>query len=1199
MMNRTFRTVVVLASLLLLAPRLSLSQTPQTSNLAPGAPGHDATWESAGKSAVGTSTTTESKVWFTLREGVLTEVYYPTVDAANTRLLQLVVVSGDGTRVDTEEEMTHSSGPAHPQALVFTQYNEAKDKAYRIQKTYVTDPERHTVLISVRFFAERPAAWRLYVYHDPSLNNSGMHDSAWTQEGALLSADADKAAALISSTGFDEQMNGYHGTSDGLTNLRRTAAEIPKHTARSLPYDPHVRQQRNAASGMRAADGNVVQVARVKTDALDTSGGREYNFTLALGFGREADEALRNARLSLAKGWQKTEGEYQQGWIDYVRTLRKVDEKYQRQFDMAAMVLKAHEDKTYRGAMIASLSVPWGGGASANEPNVGGYHLVWSRDLYQVATAFYALGDKASADRALHYLFTVQQKPDGSFPQNSWLDGRPFWGSLQMDEVSYPLILAYQLGRTDNETWTKHVRRAADFIVRHGPRTPQERWEEKPGYSPSTIAAEIAGLVCAAEIARRNDDAASAAIYLAAADDWARNVERWTATTTGTHPERNYYIRITDNDDPNDGALMNAGNGGGDHDERDYVDAGFLELVRLGIKSPADPLIAKSLAVVDRVIKVETPNGATFYRYNYDGYGEMDDGRPWNFDGKYTGKGRLWALLAGERGEYELARGLRAEAFRRLDALLGFANEGLMIPEQVWDRRETPRADLRFGEGTGSATPLAWSMAQFIRLASNLSENRNLFMPDIVAARYAARPQPPARALADFDAPSEEALSRIEAETTFRVAGRVAPRSRVYASDASGTREIQVNPEGRYAFEVRAPRGESHVVVAVHAPNGATRFERLRARGLTAEEQRMERSARLTTPLAERLKAARTSPLIEGRTATFIYRGAARRVELAGDFTSWSPRGLVLEELPGTNLKFYSMTFPVDARAEYKLVADGEWTLDPLNPNSLDNGVGGRNSFFEMPAYRRETLSDARAADPATSPLYAPSKLETLEVESRLLGGARKIQVYLPPQARGSQQSPALPVLYLQDGTDYARRARAAHIAETLITERRVAPFIIVFVDPADRMKEYWANDAFADFMARELVPFVDARFRTRREREGRALLGASLGGVISVWTALRHPEVFARVGGQSSAFQIDDERVVSALASVRPTHERPFRFYFDVGRMEPILEVNRRVQVMLAGRGFPVTYREGETGHNWTSWRDRLADAFKALWTD
>jgi glucoamylase len=181
------------------------------------------------------------------------------------------------------------------------------------------------------------------------------------------------------------------------------------------------------------------------------------------------------------------------------------------------------------------------------------------------------------------------------------------------------------------------------------------------------------------------------------------------------------------------------GNGGGDYDERQIVDAGFLELVRLGVRRADDPLVAKSVAVVDSVIKVRTPNGETWYRYNHDGYGEMEDGRPWNWDGKYTGKGHPWPLLAGERGEYELARGEKAAAAHRLASLAAFANEGMMIPEQVWESVRSPGPRLRFGEGTGSATPLAWSMAQFIRLAANLKAGRNLEMPDIVFARYAAR----------------------------------------------------------------------------------------------------------------------------------------------------------------------------------------------------------------------------------------------------------------------------------------------------------------------------------------------------------------------------------------------------------------------------------------------------------------------------
>jgi glucoamylase len=695
-----------------------------TNNLAPGAPGKDAQWESAGKEGIGTSATLESKVWFTLRDGVMTEVYYPTVDVANVRLLQFIIVSPDRKHVEVEsEDTTHFLDTLDPRSLSFRQVNRAKSGAYTIGKTYIVDPQRHTIQIIVHFETRNNVPYSLYVYYDPSLNNSGMHDSAWTQGNALLASDADKASALISSTGFDEMTSGYFETSDGLTQLRHESLVARGY---STGWDDKrlFREGRVAKRYARAADGNVVQVARVKSNAP---------FTLALGFGKEADEALKNARDSLSRSFASVRDEYDSGWHAYLDSLRKVEVKYQKQFDMAAMVLKAHEDKTYRGAMVASLTVPWGGGENANEPNVGGYHTVWARDLYQVATAFYEIGDKETAKRALNYLFTVQQKPDGSFPQNSWLDGRPAGGGLQMDEVAYPLILAYQLGRMDNETWLKHVKPAADFIVRKGPITPQERWEEEAGYSPSTIAAEIAGLVCAADIARRNGDEESAKTYLATADEWARKVEQWTATTSGSYGDKNYYLRISDDKDPNDGARLEINSNGGTYDEREIVDAGFLELVRLGIKSPLDPLILKSIAVVDKLIKRETPNGAAWYRYNHDAYGERADGG--RYDAR-AGKGRLWTLLTGERGEYELARGYRELARRRLDAMMKFAGEGGMIPEQLWDQLDSPQPELRFGTGTGSATPLAWSMAQFIRLAVNLQEGRNLDTPDIVANRY-------------------------------------------------------------------------------------------------------------------------------------------------------------------------------------------------------------------------------------------------------------------------------------------------------------------------------------------------------------------------------------------------------------------------------------------------------------------------------
>ena len=757
---------------------LSFAQT-----LAPGGPGKDAQWASAGKQGVGTSASSQSKVWFTLQGGALTEVYYPDVTVANVHLLQFVVINSKTKKVETERDdaihkliteneyyggtpLTASQIVGMRQAginvpsqakqrnedvlipqnsLQFIQQNTAKNNKWKIKKRYITDVENDTVLIRV-IFETTDKNLDLYLYYDPSLGNSGMHDTAWNQGEILFAQDKDKCSALIIGEGRN---------SERIAEISNDFYKINNEN-----FDG---KENLSGLGNRAENGNVAQIAQiVSTDK------KFANFTLALGFGETPQEALNSASNTIKKGFDKTYGQFVRGWNDYIKTIPKVDPKYQAQFNMAAMQLKAHEDKKNPGANIASLSVPWGGGENANENNVGGYHLVWSRDLYQVATAFMALGDKAAAERALDFLFKVQQKPDGSFPQNSWLDGRPFWGSLQMDEVAYPLILAYQLGKNDKASYENHVKKAADFIVKNGPATPQERWEEESGYSPSTIAAEIAGLVCAAEIARKNGDRKSAELYLKTADDWQANIEKWTATTTGKYGDGNYYLRITQNGKPDAGEKIELNNGSGFFDEREIVDAGFLELVRLGIKSPNDPLIVKSLKVIDQVIKADTPNGAGFYRYNHDGYGEMDDGRRWNWDGKYTGKGRLWALLSGERGQYEIALcekenavfqktaaknprfsnqaiACQMHAYSRLNTMAGFANDGLMIPEQVWDSPKVPVADsqfspnLKFGEGTGSATPLAWSMAQFIRLAANLKAGRNLDTPDIVYARYAGK----------------------------------------------------------------------------------------------------------------------------------------------------------------------------------------------------------------------------------------------------------------------------------------------------------------------------------------------------------------------------------------------------------------------------------------------------------------------------
>lgn len=693
-------TSLVVVALLAVIP-------PAHADPAPGAPGIASAWTTGTKQGLGTSTTTGSKVWYTLGQGIAHEVYYPQADVPNVQDLQFIVTDGASFTDEEKVATTHAVRLADDDSLTYEQVNTDKDGRYRITKTYVTDPARATMLVRTRFEQlSGTEPLQLYAPYNPSLAGSGMGDTGAAVNGQLRGSDGSVASALASSTGFAQTTNGYSGTSsDGFRDLTANHRLTSTYDTADQP-------------------GNLVQTAKIDVD-------RDTTFTLALGFGGTRDQAGSNAAASLAAGWTAVAGEYQDGWHSYVASLAPVPDSVtgdlREQYLASVMSIKAHEDKTWRGAFVASLTHPWGDATNADQCCPHGYHAVWARDLYQMATASLAAGDRAAAERALDYLLNVQRRPDGSYPQNTRLDGTPVWHGLQLDQVAFPTILARQLGRTDAQTYAK-LKPSAEFIAHNGPTTPQERWEEAAGYSPSTLAAEIAALVCAADIATANGDQGAADYYLAVADEWQRNVERWTYTTTGTLASHGYYERIDGSGDPNDNAQLTIANGGGTWWEKDVVDAGFLELVRLGVKRADDPHIVNSLSTVDSTIRVAAPQGDIWYRYNHDGYGETSDGRP------YTGAGigRLWPVLSGERGQYELAAGRPAAKY--LATMAGSAAAGRQIPEQVWDRADAH--GFTFGQPTGSATPLSWAHGQFVRLASNISAGRNLETPSVVADRY-------------------------------------------------------------------------------------------------------------------------------------------------------------------------------------------------------------------------------------------------------------------------------------------------------------------------------------------------------------------------------------------------------------------------------------------------------------------------------
>src|SRR5262249_14037521 len=398
-------------------------------------------------------------------------------------------------------------------------------------------------------------------------------------------------------------------------------------------------------------------------------------------------------------------------------------------------------------------------------------------------------GDLSTARDIVNFLFLQQQRPDGSMPRNSLLNGQlaPDSFNTQLDECSYPIIMAFQLGMTESDLYQNHIKPAANLVISHVPSFGPERWEEQGGFSPSTISAEIAGLVAAADIAKVNGDTQSAQVWLGVADDWQRSVKGWTVTTNGPLAAHPYFIRLSKTGDPNSAIAYGVGNGGPTLDQRSVIDAGFLELVRLGKLGSNDPTIAQSLPVVDATIRSTTDSGPGWHRYNGDGYGDRaGDGRPWAPTGQ--GTGHLWPVLSAERAEQTLATGDPAGAASLLLGMSRFASGVGLVPEQDWELpnlvpsafgTDPTTASIGFANGgaAGSASPLTWSAASFVRLSADLGASRTVALPKVTTAR--SLPPPPGTTSLTVTAPTDNASV---AGSPVTVTGTTASGNTVYVS---------------------------------------------------------------------------------------------------------------------------------------------------------------------------------------------------------------------------------------------------------------------------------------------------------------------------------------------------------------------------------------------------------------------------------
>lgn len=710
------RTSLLTAGLTLAAAALTASTGIAAAATAPGAPGANAVWNEPHVQGFADALSANSKVWYSLGDGQLENVMYPQVDSPDTFGLQYYVTDGS-TFTDNEVANTsHAVTLVDPTSLEWKQTNTAANGRYTITKTYVADPARSVVLVNTTFSNLGSVPLYLYAQYSPALGNDGMGNSGGTDaSGDLTASNGSVASAMAASTGFTATSTGYAGTaSDGASLLGAN------------------RNLSTSYSGVPSA-GHITQTGQVPVAA-----GGSTSFTLALGFDTSTAAAVSDAAASLSSGFAAAETSFRGGWHNWMGALHPApasvtgNAKLLEQYDVSLMEVKADEDKNYPGGFVAAPNTPWGTGVSANSAGQHGYHLVWTRDEFQMASTLLAAGDTADAQDALTYILTYEETSSGYVKQNSWLNGNQVWGGTQLDQVAFPAILAYQLGRTDAATWAR-IKTLADYLVANGPRTGQERWEENGGYSPSTMAAEIAGLVCAANLATANGDTTDASTYLSTADTFQAAVDADTYTTSGPIGNGSYYVRITPNGNPNASDTVNIANGGGSFDQRAIVDQGFLELSRLGVKPAGSAQITNSLAAVDATIRTVIPGYGTYFdRYNHDGYGETSTGA----DYTGAGVGRPWPVLSGERGEYDVQVGNTADAATMLSSMANAANAGYQISEQIWP---TTSADgFTQGQPDNSSTPLMWAMAQYVRLAIDISAGRTVETPAVVAQRYAA-----------------------------------------------------------------------------------------------------------------------------------------------------------------------------------------------------------------------------------------------------------------------------------------------------------------------------------------------------------------------------------------------------------------------------------------------------------------------------
>ncbi|MGD2055273.1 MAG: glycoside hydrolase family 15 protein [Gammaproteobacteria bacterium] len=681
---------------------------------APGTPGIEPAWTSSDKDLVGCALG-PVRLWFTIGHGIVNEVYYPRIDIPQIRDLGFIVADGKGFWVEVKRLDRRTARLAKPGIPAFEVTHE--HPRFALQLRICPDPKRDVLLLEVRLDGDD--GLMPYVLLAPHLGGSGRDNTGWAtryrgrnilwaEQGpfglALLASDDRQQDALVRTSA------GYAGCSDGWQDFARSGALT--------------RCYGTAGPGNIALTG---QLPRTSVLALGLASSKEAGATLAASALKQSFDTAWQTHCRAWDIWHAESSRHLPSGFSLPDTLEK-------QFRTSAMVLRSHMDRTFPGAMVASLSIPWGNRGEER----GGYHLVWPRDLVECAGALLALGAIEDARDVLCYLAATQLE-DGHWFQNQWLGGKPHWSGVQLDEVAFPVLLAVALAERnalDHIDVSDMVRRALGFIARNGPASDQDRWEENTGVNTFTLAtciAALAGGSCFLDKPERT-------LALRLADYWNANIEHWTVAraTRLAHKYgvRGYYVRVSPVQALQDShalaRILPVRNRLKEPElpAAEQIGVDFLQLVRFGLRCADDPHVLATLTVTDALLRVDTPQGPAWHRYNGDGYGERDDGSAFNG----AGIGRAWPLLSGERGHFELAAG--HDPLPYLESMAAMTSGLGMLPEQVWDAPPIPTRGLQPGRPTGSAMPLAWAHAEFIKLAVSHCMKRIFDRPDAVWRRY-------------------------------------------------------------------------------------------------------------------------------------------------------------------------------------------------------------------------------------------------------------------------------------------------------------------------------------------------------------------------------------------------------------------------------------------------------------------------------